>query len=217
MDNQNKDSAKIYNENHMENCNVFQGDQFGGVFPLPGAQVTINQQFGKGQKPKQEVTEGKVETAEAREKRKTEVMKTITDKFDFTDEQLGRDNNGKKITNERLASLFRKCFGFSNVPPTAERKLIMEQLWVLLIDERNQCPKDVNLGFIPQTVLNFIGYFKQCDLVGGQNRELARVIIKDADTNIAKNIARGIESNVLPAGTMDMVDHYIEKLMNGEF
>lgn len=213
----NKDNIKIYNENHMENCNVFQGDQYGGVFPLPGAQVTINQHFGKGQKPKQEVEEGKVETAEEREKRKTEVMKAITDKFDFTDEQLGRDSKGKKITNERLASLFRKCFGISYVPPTAERKLIMEQLWVLLIDERNQCPKDVNLGFIPQTVLNIIGYFKQCDLVGGQNRELARVIIKDADTNIAKNIARGLESNVFPEGTMDMIDHYIEKLMEGEF
>lgn len=213
----NKDNVKIYNENHMESCNVFQGDQYGGVFPLPGAQVTINQQFGKGQKPKQEVKEGKVESVEERERRKTEVMKTITDKFEFTNEQLGRDNKGKKITNERLASLFRKCFGLSYVPPTAERKLIMEQLWVLLIDERNQCPKDVNLGFIPQTVLNFIGYFKQCDLVGGQNRELARVIIKDADTNIAKNIARGIESNVFPTGTMDMVDHYIDKLMNGEF
>lgn len=213
----NTENCKIYNENHMENCNVFQGDQFGGVFPLPGAQVTINQQFGKGQKPKQEVKEGKVETAEERERRKTEVMKTITDKFDFTDEQLGRDNKGKKITNERLASLFRKCFGISYVPPTAEHKIIIEQLWVLLIDERNQCPKDVNLGFIPQTVLNIIGYFKQCDLVGGQNRELARVIIKDADTNIAKNIARGIESNVFPAGTMDMIDHYIDKLMDGVF
>lgn len=213
----NKDNVKIYNENHMENCNVFQGDQYGGVFPLPGAQVAINQHFGKGRKPKQEVEEGKVETAEDREKRKTEVMKAITDKFDFTDEQLGRDNKGKKITNDRLASLFRKCLGFSYVPPTAERKLIMEQLWVLLIDERNQCPKDVNLGFIPQTVLNIIGYFKQCDLVGGQNRELARVIIKDADTNIAKNIARGLESNVFPEGTMDMIDHYIEKLMEGEF
>ena len=201
----------------MENCNVFQGDQYGGVFPLPGAQVTITQQFGKGQKPKQEVTEGKVETVEAREKRKAEVMKTITDKFHFSDEQLGRDNKGKKITNERLANLFRKCFGFSYLPPTAERKHIMEHLWVLLIDERNQCPKDVNMGFIPQTVLNIIGYFKQCDLVGGQNRELARVIIKDADTNIAKNIARGLESNVFPQGTIDMIDHYIDKLMNGEF
>lgn len=213
----NKDNCKIYNENHMENCNVFQGNQYGGVFPLPGAQVTINQQFGKGQKPKQEVTEGKVETAEEREKRKTEVMNTIVGKFDFTDEQLGRDNKGKKITNERLANLFRKCFGISYVPPTAENWHVQEQLWVLLIDERNQCPKDVNLGFIPQTVLNIIGYFKQCDLVGGQNRELARVIIKDADTNIAKNIARGIESNVFPEGTMDMIDHYIDKLMKGEF
>lgn len=212
---ENKEETKVVNNN--TNCNVFTGPVYGASFPLPGSSVTINQYYGKNQKPKEETTEGKVESVEEREKRKTEVIKTITDKFDFTDEQLGRDNNGNKITNERLTSLFRKCFGFSYVPPTAERKLIMEQLWVLLIDERNQCPKDVNLGFIPQTVLNFIGYFKQCDLVGGQNRELARVIIKDADTNIAKNISRGLESNVFPQGTMDMIDHYIEKLMNGEF
>lgn len=210
-----KENSKIVNNN--TNCNVFTAPVYGASFPLPGSNVTINQYYGKNQKPKEEITEGKVESAEAREKRKAEVMKAITDKFDFEDEQLGRDNKGKKITNERLAILFRKCFGLSYVPPTAERKLIMDQLWVLLIDERNQCPKDVNLGFIPQTVLNIIGYFKQCDLVGGQNRELARVIIKDADTNIAKNIARGVESNVFPDGTVDLLDHYIDKLMDGEF
>lgn len=216
MENKNN-TPEIHNENHMQNCNVFLGNVYGATFPLPGAQVTINNNYGKNGKPKQDVAEGNVESPEAREKRKTEIMKAITDKFDFTDEQLGRDNKGKKITNDRLASLFRKCFGISYIPPTAENCSVIEQLWVLLIDERNQCPKDVNLGFIPQTVLNIIGYFKQCDLIGGQNRELARVIIKDADTNIAKNIARGIESNVFPEGTMDLLDHYIDKLMEGEF
>lgn len=212
-----KDSCKIYNENHMENCNVFQGDQYGGVFPLPGAQVTINQQFGKGQKPKQEVAEGKAETAEERDKRKQEVLKAITDKFDFADEQLGRDNNGKKITNQRLGYLFRYCLGYGYIPPTQEYKIIIEQLWVLLIDKRDKSPKDVTVGYITQTVLNIIGYFKQCDLVGGQNRDLARVIVKDADTNFAKNISRGIGSSSFPTGTADMLDHYIDKLMNGEF
>ena len=43
-----KDKPQVYNENHMENCNVFQGDVYGATFPLPGAQVTINQNYGKG-------------------------------------------------------------------------------------------------------------------------------------------------------------------------
>lgn len=216
MDN-NKDNIKIYNENHMENCNVFQGDQYGGIFPLPGAQVTINQHFGKGQKPKQEVEDGKVETAEERDKRKLEVLKSITDKFEFSDEQLGRDNKGNKITNQRLAYLFRYCLGYGHIPPSKENRLIIEQIWVLLIDKRDKSPKDVTVGYITQTVLNIIGYFKQNDLIGGQNRDLARVIVKDADTNFAKNISRGISSSSFPAGTAEMIDHYIEKLMEGEF
>ena len=218
MDTQNKkqDNERPNIVNHMTNCNVIQGDQYGGVFPLPGAQVTINQQFGKGQKPKQEVVDGKVESADEREKRKTEIMRTITEAFDFSDEQLGRDNKRKPITNDRLAVLFRKCFGMSSYP-TAANKVIIEQLWVMLIDERDKCPKDAKLGFIPQTLLNIIGYFKQCDLVSGQRLELAKCVYKASDANLAKNIARGISSGSFPAGTDDLLDYYIDKLMEGEF
>lgn len=202
--------------NHMTNCNVIQGDQYGGVFPLPGAQVTINQQFGKGQKPRLEVADGKVETAEDREKRKTEILRTITEAFGFRDEQLGRDNKRKPITNERLAVLFRKCFGVSS-NPTAANKVIIEQLWVMLIDEREKCTKDSKLGFFPQTLLNIIGYFKQCDLVCGLPLDLAMSVYKEANPSLAKNISRGVSSNVFPEGTMDMLDYYIDKLMEGEF
>ena len=83
-----KDKPQVYNENHMENCNVFQGDVYGATFPLPGAQVTINQNYGKGQKPTQDVASGRVETAEEREKRKLEVMRVVTAGFNFTEEQL---------------------------------------------------------------------------------------------------------------------------------
>lgn len=202
--------------NHMENCNVIQGDQYGGIFPLPGAQVTINQQFGKGQKPKQEVTEGKVETAEERDKRKAEVLKAITDKFDFADENLGYDNNRKKITNDRLGILFRKCFGIGS-HPSVENKAVMEQLWVLLIDERNQCAKEPGEDFFRQTVLNIIGYFAGEEIVCGMPRVIARSIFKEADTNIAKNISRGVGSNVFPEKTTEVLDFYIDKLMDGEF
>ena len=209
-------TSQVHNENHMENCNVFQGDIYGACFPLPGAQVTINQNYGKGQKPIQDVTAGKVETAEEREKRKLEVMRAITDKFDFTDEQLGYDNNHKRITNERLAVLFRKCFGIGSYP-TSENKTVMEQMWVLLIDKRDKCAKQGGEGFFRQTVLNVIGYYVSCGLISGLPLDLAQAVFKDADRNIAKNISRNITSPALPEGLVDMLDLYIDKLMEGEF
>lgn len=210
------EKPQVHNENHMENCNVFQGDVYGACFPLPGAQVTINQTYGKGQKPTQDVTAGRVETPEEREKRKVEVMKAITERFDFTDEQLGRDNNRKKLTNERVAILFRKCFGMGSYP-TQENKHIMEQMWVLLMDKRDKCAKQGGEGFYRQTVLNVIGYFVSEDILTGLPLDLARAIFKDADRNIAKNISRGITSSAFPEGLTDMLDCYIDKLMEGEF
>ena len=212
-----KDSKpQVYNENHMENCNVFQGDVYGATFPLPGAQVTINQNYGKGQKPTQDVTSGRVETAEERDKRKLEVMRAITAGFDFKDEQLGYDNNHKKLTNDRIAVLFRKCFGIGSYP-TTENKAIMEQMWVLLIDKRDKCAKQGGEGFFRQTVLNVIGYFVSCGLISGLPLDLAQAVFKDADRNLAKNISRNITSNALPEGLVDMLDLYIDKLMEGEF
>ena len=210
------DKPQIINENHMENCNVFQGDIYGATFPLPGAQVTINQNYGKGQKPTQDVTSGKVGTAEEREKRKLEVMRVITAGFDFTDEQLGYDNNHKKITNERIAALFRKCFGIGSYP-SSTNKVIMEQMWVLLIDKRDKCAKQGGEGFFRQTVLNVIGYFVSCGLISGLPLDLAQAVFKDADRNLAKNISRNITSPALPVGLVDMLDLYIDKLMEGEF
>lgn len=211
-----KDNPQVYNENHMENCNVFQGDVYGATFPLPGALVTINQNYGKGQKPTHDVTAGRVETAEERERRKMEVMRQITSGFNFTDEQLGRDNNHKKLTNERMAILFRKCFGIGSYP-TSENKVIMEQMWVLLMDKRDKCAKQGSEGFFRQTVLNVIGYFVSCGLLSGLPLDLAKAVFKDADRNLAKNISRNITSNALPEGVVDMLDLYIDKLMEGEF
>ena len=37
-----KDSSKVYNENHMQNCNVFLGDMHGCAFGVPGTSITIN-------------------------------------------------------------------------------------------------------------------------------------------------------------------------------
>lgn len=213
---ENNSKAEIHNENHMENCNVFQGDIYGATFPLPGAQVTINQFYGKGQKPMQ-TSDGNIETAEDRNKRKSEVIKAITEKFDFKDEQLAYDNNHKKITNDRLANLFRKCFGISYTTPSQQNQLLQEQLWVLLIDDRNKCFKTEGEMFFRQTVLNIIGYFATSGIIMGAPQDLAKAIFKDADSNLAKNIKRNITSNVFPNGLADMLDYYIDKLMNGEY
>lgn len=211
-----KDKLKVYNENHMQNCNVIMGDQYGGIFPLPGAHVTINQQYGKGQLPKQEVKEGQVERTEEREKRKQNVMKNITDLFDFGDGNLGTDNQGRRITNERIRILFRKSFGVGS-HPSAQNKIVMEQLWVLLMDNRNQCFKQPDEDFYRQTVLNIIGYFAGEGVVCGQPREIAQCVFRNADTNIAKNVSRGIASPVFPERTVDVLDYYINQLMNGDF
>jgi hypothetical protein len=211
-----KDKPQVYNENHMENCNVFQGDVYGATFPLPGAQVTINQTYGKGQKPTKDVTAGRVETEEEREKRKMEVMRAITSSFNFTNKQLGYDNKHKKLTNERIAILFRKCFGIGSYP-SQRNKLIMEQMWALLMDKRDKCTKQVGEGFFRQTVLNVIGYYVSCGLLVGLPLDLAQAVFKDADRNIAKNISRNITSNSLPEGLVDILDYYIDKLTEGEF
>lgn len=220
MDTQNKNQEdnrpKI--ENHMENCNVFMGDSYGGIFPLPGAQVTIHQHLDpkKMKKGEGQQTYGNVGSKEERDQRKVEVMKAITDKFEFEESMLCYDSQRKKITNERLASLFRKCFGIGYIPPTLERRNVQEQLWVLLMDERNQCSKVNGEGFFRQTVLNIVGYFMTKDLLNGMPLKVAQCLFPDIDNNKVKNLTRAIPDN-FPAGTKEMIDHYIDKLQNGEF
>lgn len=218
MDSNNNDNAKVVNHNEMHNCNVFQGDSYGGIFPLPGAQVTINQYLDpkKMKKGEGHQVDGKTETKEARDARKLKTMEDIIGRFDFSDEQLARDERGNKITNERLGILFAKVFGLRGAHPSASANAIIEVLWTLLIDERNQCAKRPNEGFFRQTVLNIIGYFVSSGIVCGQPKEVARSIFPDTDTNEARNINRGISSNVFPEGVADHIDNYIDKLQNGE-
>lgn len=141
----------------------------------------------------------------------------ITDKFDFADENLGYDNNRKKITNDRLGILFRKCFGIGSYP-SAVNKAIMEQMWVLLIDERERCAKLPSEGFFRQTVLNVIGYFVKKELIFGTQKVVAQGVFKDISEGMTKHIPR-VFSNCpdFPDGLEDMLDFYIDKLMDGEF
>ena len=207
--------SRIVNNNEMHNCNVFMGDSYGGIFPLPGAQVNITQNLGPQKKSPH--TEGKTESADDRQSRKEATIAALCKRLDFTPEMLGYDEQCHKLTNERIALLLRRCLGMSSIPPKEEFRPVMEKLWVLLIDERNQCSKVAGELYFRQTVLNLIGYFVGEELLTGAPRDIARAIFPDTDTNTAKNISRGISSPVFPEGLSDMLDFYITKLNNGEF
>lgn len=218
---------KIKIENHFEagsmtGCNVFTGTVNGGVFPLPGSQPIINNYYG-GEKPQQqraaeEVTPEEVqeETPEERARRKENVMNAITVLFCFGNKVFCRDDNGNLITNERLTILFCHCFGFG-AHPSKELMAVIDTLWGLLIDKRNQCYKKPNEDYYRQTVLNILGYYKKKGIICGNKLELARSIFKDADESLAKNIERGISSNVFPVKTRELLDIYIDKLKKGDF
>ena len=210
---------KIENHNKIENCNVFQGPIYGGVFALPGSQPIINNYYGKevpkvDKETQKEKSEG-LETKEKREKRKEEVAKAITKLFQFETKLLGYDNMKRKITNERLCVLFRQCLGLGS-HPSAENRETIELIWTLLMDKRNQCFKEPGETFFRQTILNILGYYQNKGLLCGNQLEIAQAIFQSADTNIAKNVSRGISSNVYPEKTSSIFDYYIERLKNGE-
>lgn len=219
---------KIKIENHFEagsltGCNVFTGTVNGGVFPLPGSQPTINNYYDR-EKPQQQQTaeavtpevEMQEETPEERAKRKENVMKAITSLFNFDDKVFCKDDNGNRITNGRLAILFRRCFGFG-AHPSKELMSVIDTLWVLLIDKRNQCFKHPNEDYFRQTVLNILGYYQKKGIINCNKSDILHTIYMEADESLAKNIERGVSSNVFPEKTSELFDLYIDKLKKGEF
>ena len=219
---------KIKIENHFEagsmtGCNVFTGTVNGGVFPLPGSQPTINNFYDGGKTQQQQTVEAVTpevevheETPEERAKRKETVMNAITALFDFDDKVFCKDEKGNRITNERLAILFRRCFGFG-AHPSKELMSVIDDLWGLLIDKRNQCFKHPNEDYFRQTVLNILGYYQKKGLINCNKSDILHTIYVEADESLAKNIERGISSNVYPAKTAELLDLYIDKLKKGEF
>lgn len=187
------------------------------IFPLYGRQVNVNQYHDPVQMKNgdRQHKSGKSETLEDRNRRKSEVLKDITGRFGFDDGMLCYDAKRKKISNERIAILFRKCFGIGSYP-TKKNKNIQESLWILLIDERNQCAKENGEGFYRQTVLNIVGYFMVSGVLNGMPQKVAQCIFPDIDSNKVKNLKRAIPES-FPEGTAEMIDLYIEKLQKGEF
>ena len=208
-------TPKIVNHNEMQNCNVFMGDTYGGIFPLPGAEVNITQNLGPQKKSTQ--VSGEVETKEQRQMRKEAVMTAICKRMYFEPQMLGYDENGKRLTNERMEMLLRRCLGVSTIPPRDSHRAVMEQVWVLLMDDRNQCHKEPGEPYFRQTVLNIIGYFADKGLISGTPLEIARCVFDKADASLAKNVSRGISSPVFPNLMDQLLDYYINQLQHGEF
>ena len=212
---ENEQQPKIVNHNEMHDCNVFMGDSYGGIFPLPGSQVTVTQNLGP-QKKSTSVS-GDVETKEQRKMRKEATITAILQYLDLEPQMLGYDNKHKRITNDRICQLLRRCLGVASIPPRDEYRSTIEQLWVLLMDERNQCRKEPGEPFFRQTVLNIIGYFVEKELISGTPQNIACAIFPGTDANTAKNISRGITSAVFPNHLDEVFNYYITKLLNGEF
>ena len=238
-DKSHKEPHKTVIENHMNNCNVFQGDIYGATFPLPGAQVTNHYNYyGTGQpqqqqqhspqpqqdaqrqqQPRQDAQRQQQsqqssepqQSSESQQERRKQVTAAIASRLDFGDGQLGCDPKGKRMSNDRLRGLLHSCLGMTVVRPSAENRQAQEILWTLLTDKRERCFKEAGEDFFRQTVLNVIGHFKHQGLLRGGDLELARCMFKNINESQAKNVSRGIPES-FPESVSRMLDHYIGSL-----
>ena len=225
MDKEKDKTNIIHNDIHDNAGPIFCGVVYQPTFVQPGANLTqniVNKNDAKdategtnlsdspesNEEPKDELTDDK----------KKAIISSITSKFDFKTERLGKDHTGKRLTNERLGLLFAKIFGVYS-HPSKENMAVINVLWTLLTDRKKTNGKrDAAEEYYWQTVLNIIGYFKEKKLVDGSQLELAKSIFPDADANVAKNIERSIfNGNTFPNGTADMIDWYIKDLLEGKF
>ncbi len=220
-----KENNIIHNDIHDNAGPIFCGVVYQPTFVQPGANLTQNivnknkekdvtketafsDCFESNEKQKDELTDEK----------KKAIISNITSKFNFDDERLCKDHKGKRLTNERLGLLFSKIFGVSS-HPSKENLAIISVLWNILTDRKKTNGKhDASDEYYWQTVLNIIGYFKEKNLVDGSQLELAKSIFPDATANIAKNIDRSIHNgNTFPDCTGDLIDWYINELLEGKF
>ena len=226
MNPNNESQPTIVNHNEMHNCNVFNGNVYNATFPLPGAQVTINQYATDsiGGKPKQD-TQGPIEPAEERTKRKEEAINNMYRKLEnLEDGMLGYTNQGERITHAQMSLLLHKCLGMHSTPPKQEFMPIQETLWTILIDARNRCSKDPKDLYFPQTFLNIVGYLrKQQIIVNAQPTQLLGILYPNLRKNEIKKLAVQIDrafltssSNPIIDGLEDMFNFYINLLKNGE-
>lgn len=220
MNPNNENHPTIVNNNEMHNCNVFTGPVYGACFPLPDAQVTINQYADAKGKMKQEAS-GPIEPVEARSKRKDEAMRDMFRKIENLEEgMLGYTNAGRRITNAQVSVLLHKCLGLDNEPSKKEYMPIQESLWTILIDKRTRCTKNSNELYYPQTYLNIIGYLREkAIIVNVQPKKLLNTLYPKAEQNLVENIKRAFTTtsgNPIVDGIEEMFNFYIEQLKDGK-
>jgi len=155
------------------------------------------------------------ETPEEKAVRRQRTLAAITPLFQFDAKTLGRDSLGRPVTNGRLASLFRRSLG-QGAHPGRQQQQVIDGLWTLLADKRNQCTRQPGETYFRQTVLNILGYYREKAIIHGTPLALARSVFADAAGSLAKNIERGITSNAFPPGTPAWLDVNIARLMAGE-
>lgn len=207
--------GNITNHNEMHDCIVFMGDSNGGIFPLPGSNVTIHQEIISRSKPKQQVN-GACESMEQRTERKRQAMKDMCKRLEQLDASfLGYTDRRERVSITLLCSLLQRFLGMHTIPPKQEYLVIQEQIWTILIDHRVRCVKPSNDLYFPQTFLNIIGYLREKGLISGKVTELLHQLYPGADDGLVKNIERS-ELNAFPEGTHEMFDFYINKMSHGE-
>ena len=215
----------IHNDIHDNAGPIFCGVVYQPTLVQPGANLTQNIVNKNGAKDVAEETDlsdgpesSEQQAEELTDDKKKTIINSITSKFDFKAERLGKDHSGKRLTNERLGILFSKIFGVSS-HPSKENMAVINVLWNLLTDRKKTNGKrDAADEYYWQTVLNIIGYFKEKGLVDGSQLELAKSIFPDANANVAKNIDRSIHNGyTFPNGTGDLIDWYINELLEGKF
>ena len=224
MNPNNENHPTIVNNNEMHNCNVLTGPVYGACFPLPGAQVTINQYADAKGKMKQEAS-GPIEPVEARSKRKEEAMRDMFRKIENLEEgMLGYTNAGRRITHVQVSVLLHKCLGMHPTPVKQEYTPIQEALWTILIDARNRCSKDPKESYFPQTFLNIVGYLrKQQIIINVEPIKLLRILYPNLRADVEKKLVVQLNralltssSNPIIDGLEDMFNFYINLLKNGE-
>ena len=203
-------NINIHNENH--NCNIFQGPTYGGIFPLPGANVTIHQYASDAQgKPTQEI-QGPSEKKDDRDARKQAAIKDICQRLDNLEEDmLGHDNHGQRISHDLLGIFFKRFLGVAERGSKHEFVAIQEAIWTILIDNRFRCTKTDKETFFSQTFLNIMGYLHKQGIINGKVQDILECLYQKPETSMRKCLERGIVS-AFPEGTEDMLDFYITHL-----
>ena len=193
----------------MENCNVIMGDSIGGLFTLPGSNVTVNQYADAKSQPKQAI-EGASESVDERNARKRAALNEMCSRLENLEyAMIGCDQTGKQLDYLHLTSFLRKALGMLEQGNKEEFLSVQERIWTILIDRRDKCHKDPKDLFYPQTYLGLVGYLVEKEVINGKPQKILDCLYEKNDQSMLKNLKRSIVS-AFPEGTREMLDFYID-------